>query len=257
MILKRNWIAYYTLVRKEVVRFVRIWKQTLMPPLVTQTLYFVVFGTFIGSQISNINGIGYMQFIVPGLIMMSIINSSFSNVISSFFGAKFQKNLEEIMVSPTPNWVMISGFITGGMLRGIIVGFIVLLISMFFTAPIITNVFIVLIFAILTSLVFSLGGFLNGIYAKKFDDISIFTTFILTPMIYLGGVFYSIKSLPSVWQTVSKFNPIFYMIDGFRYGFYGFSDVSIWLSFGVLIMFSALLLLINLVLLRKGIGLRT
>ncbi len=257
MILKRNLIALYTLLRKEVIRFLRIWKQTLMPPLVTQTLYFVVFGTFIGSQVSDINGVTYMQFIVPGLVMMGIITASFSNVISSFFGAKFQRNLEELMVSPTPNWVIISGFVGGGMLRGVMVGAIVLIISMFFVAPAISNIFIVFIFAVLTSLLFSLGGFLNGIYARKFDDIALFTTFVLTPLIYLGGVFYSIKSLPGVWQTISQFNPLFYMIDGFRYGFYGFSDVNVWMSFAVLNLAVAVLLLINLILLRRGVGLRT
>lgn len=253
----KNWIALSTIVRKEVGRFMRIWSQTLLPPVINQSLYFLIFGAFIGSQIRDIQGISYMAFIVPGLVMMSVINSSFANVVSSFFGSKFQKSIEELLVSPTPNIVILLGYTLGGMIRGIIVGLIVFLISIFFTSPQIYNLAIVALFVILTSLLFSLGGFLNAMFAKKFDDVSIFTTFILTPLMYLGGIFYSIKNLPEFWQTVSKFNPLLYMIDGFRYGFYGISDLSVWTSLLLLSAFCLALISLNLYLLKKGFGLRS
>ena len=257
MTLHEKWVTFSTLVRKEVFRFMRIWSQTLLPPVITQSLYFIVFGTYIGSQIGNINGVSYMAFIVPGLVMMAVINSSFSNVVSSFFGSKFQRSIEELMVSPTPNWIVIAGYMVGGILRGLLVGLIVFGVSLFFIQPVIHNFFIILLFIILTSLVFSLGGLTNGLFAKKFDDISIFPTFVLTPLTYLGGVFYSVKDLPELWQTISKLNPIFYMIDGFRFGFHGISDVSIWLSISLLLAFTAFFCIFNIILLKKGIGLRT
>lgn len=257
MNIKNNWVAFYTLLRKEVVRFMRIWTQTLLPPVINQSLYFIIFGSFIGSQVSSINGVSYMAFIVPGLVMMGVINSSFSNVVSSFFGSKFQKNIEELLVSPTPNWVIVAGYAAGGVLRGILVGIIVFIVSVFFTQPQIYSFPLIILFIALTSLVFSLGGLMNGIFANKFDDIGIFTTFILTPLTYFGGVFYSIKSLPVFWQTVSKLNPILYMIDGFRYGFYGVADVNIFISIGVLLTFTIVLLFANLHLLNKGTGLKT
>lgn len=252
-----TFIAYKTILRKEIVRFIRIWPQTLLPPVITQSLYFIIFGTFIGSQIRDIQGVSYMAFIVPGLVMMSVINSSFSNVVSSFFGAKFQRNIEELLVSPTPGWVIIAGFISGGMARGLLVGLIVFGVSVFFTQPVISHFFIILLFIILTSLIFSLGGLINGIYGKKFDDISIFPTFVLTPLTYLGGVFYSIKDLPEIWQIVSKMNPVLYMVDGFRYGFYGISDLSVWISALMLVLFTVFLIGISLFLLKKGIGLKS
>lgn len=251
-----NWIAYYTILRKEVVRFMRIWPQTLLPPMITQTLYFIIFGTFIGSQVRDINGVSYMAFIVPGLVMMAVINSSFQNVVSSFFGSKFQRNFEELMVSPTPNWVVIAGYISGGVLRGLLVGLIVFVVSVLFARPVVHNFGIILLFIVLTSVMFSMGGFVNGIFARKFDDISIFTVFILTPLTYFGGVFYSIQSLPAFWQTISRFNPILYMVDGFRYGFFGFSDVPLFLSIGVLLVFTLLLIAASLYLMKKGVGLR-
>ena len=252
-----NFIALMTIVRKEVVRFMRIWSQTLLPPAITQTLYFVIFGKFIGSQIGNIHGISYMAFIVPGLVMMAVINNSFANVVSSFFGSKFQRNVEELLVSPTPNWVIVAGYVAGGVLRGITVGIIVFCVSIFFTHPIISHFWIIVLFVILTTIVFSLGGFLNGMMAKKFDDVSIFPIFVLTPLTYLGGVFYSIHSLPQAWQHLSKLNPILYMVDGFRFGFYGISDVNIGISALILISFIVILTLINLYMLNKGIGLKT
>lgn len=250
-------ICYLTIVRKEVVRFMRIWPQTLFPPVITQTLYFLIFGKFIGSQINDIQGVSYMAFIVPGLVMMSVINNSFMNVVSSFFSSKFQRSIEELLVSPARNAVIIAGYISGGVLRGVLVGILVFLVSIFFTHPAIHNLSLIIIFIILTSIVFALGGLLNAIFAKKFDDISIFPTFVLTPLTYLGGVFYSINMLPPFWQNLSKINPILYMINGFRYGFYGFSDVSVLASFLILIVFIVALVAVNLILLNRGTGLKS
>ncbi len=257
MFSKDNLVALNTIIRKEVSRFMRIWSQTLLPPVITQSLYFVIFGTFIASQISRINGISYTQFVVPGFIMMAVINSSFSNVVSSFFGSKFQRNIEELMVSPTPNWVIVVGYTVGGVLRGLLVGLIVFAVSFFFTKPEVYNFWIILVFIVLTAVVFSLGGLLNGIFATKFDDVSIFPTFILTPLTYLGGVFYSIKSFPPIWQNISKLNPVLYMIDGFRYGFYGVADVNIGFSLGMLVLSTVVLSWLSLYLLNKGVGLRS
>lgn len=248
--------ALLTIVRKEITRFMRIWAQTLVPPAITQTLYFVVFGSFIGSRIGQVGGVDYMQFIVPGLIMMSVITSSYSNVVSSFFGARFQKSIDELIVSPTPNWVIVTGYSLGGTLRGLLVGLIVFGISFFFTRLEVDNFFLVLFFIILTSILFSLGGLLNGIFAKKFDDLAIFSTFILTPLTYLGGVFYSLDQLPAFWRTVSMFNPIVYMIDGFRAGFSGVSEFNLTLNSILLLVFVVLLSMINLYLLKKGVGIK-
>lgn len=255
--LRLNYIAFITLLRKEITRFMRIWSQTLLPPVITQSLYFIIFGGFIGSQIPAINGVSYMAFIVPGLIMMAVINSSFQNVVSSFFSCKFQRNIEELMVSPVPSPVIILGYVFGGVIRGILVGIIVFLISLLFVQPPIYNLPLVLLFVILTAIVFALGGLLNAIFAKKFDDISIFPTFILTPLTYFGGVFYSIHRLPEVWQTLSKFNPILYMVDGFRYGFFGFSDVNVMFSIGILVSLTIILSLTSYYLLEKGVGLKS
>ena len=256
MTFHETYIAGSTIVRKEVTRFFRIWSQTLLPPVITQSLYFVIFGKFIGSQVGGISGISYMSFIVPGLVMMAVINNSFANVVSSFFGSKFQRSVEELLVSSTPNWIIISGYVIGGMLRGIICGLLVFGVSLFFTHPQVHHIIFIIIFVILTSAVFSLGGFLNALFAKKFDDVAIFPTFILTPLTYLGGVFYSIHSLPVFWQKISYLNPILYMVNGFRYGFYGISDVNVFLSFLILIVLTALLAAINLHLLQKGTGLK-
>ena len=252
-----NTIAFTTIVRKEITRWLRIWSQTLLPPVITQSLYFVIFGKFIGSQIGKIHGISYIDFIIPGLVMMAVINSAFANVVSSFFSAKFQRSVEELLVSSTPNWVILAGYTTGGALRGILVGIIVFVISIFFTQPQILHPVIIAVFIVLTSIVFSLGGFLNAIYAKKFDDVAIFPTFILTPLTYLGGVFYSIHSLPDLWQKVSLLNPILYMINGFRFGFYGVSDVNVGLSIGILVFFTFVLAIVNFSMLDKGTGLKT
>ena len=251
------WIALKTIVRKEVVRIMRIWTQTLLPPVVTQSLYFVIFGKFVGSRVGDIQGLSYMSFIVPGLVMMAVINSAYANVVSSFFGAKFQRNVEEIMVSPTPNWVIVAGYVIGGVIRGISVGLLVYIISCFFTKPVVHSFVVVLVFITLTSVVFSLGGFTNALFATKFDDVAIVPTFVLTPLTYLGGVFYSVHSLPDFWQKLSMLNPILYMVNGFRYGFYGTSDVNVWFSALILIVLTAMLLLINLKILDKGLGLKS
>lgn len=251
-----QWIAFTTILRKESVRFLRIWGQTLLPPIINQSLYFVVFGAFIGSQISDVKGISYGAFIVPGLIMMSIISNSFSNVVSSFFGAKFMRNVEELMVSPTKNVVILLGYSMGGVLRGLLIGFIVLLVSFIFIQPLILHPFLVFAFAFLTALLFAFGGFLNALFAKKFDDVSVFPTFILTPLTYLGGVFYSVGDLPPFWQMLSKFNPIVYIIDGFRYSFYGFSELNPTVSLLVLTFSCLILFSINLLFLNRGIGLK-
>ncbi len=239
------------------VRIFRIWIQTLVPPVITITLYFIIFGGFIGSQLGDIGGYDYMAFIAPGLIMMSIITNSYSNTVSSFFSTKFQRNIEELLVSPTPDWVMVLGYISGGMTRGICVGSLVSIVSLIFVRLPLFNVPFIVIFALLTSFVFSLAGMINGIFAKKFDDISIIPTFVITPLTYLGGVFYSISLLPEFWQNISRANPVVYMIGGFRYGFLGISDINVWAGLGMLVLFSVLLFAITLYLLKKGIGVRT
>lgn len=254
---KKNYITFETLIRKEISRFMRIWTQTLLPPVITQSLYFLIFGTFIGSQLGEINGISYMAFIVPGLVMMGVINSAYTNVVSSFFGAKFQRSIEELMISPTSNIIIILGYCFGGIVRGLLVGIIIYFVSMVFLAPNIQNLGIVMLFSFLTAFVFALGGLLNAIFANKFDDIAIIPTFVLTPLTYLGGVFYSIKDLPIFWQQISKFNPIIYMIDGIRYGFYGQSDFSLFISTGMLLIFCIILFTTNLYILNKGYGLKT
>jgi ABC-2 type transport system permease protein len=221
------------------------------------TLYFVIFGKFIGSQVRAIGGFSYMEFIVPGIVMMSIITNSFTNVVSSFFSTKFQRSIEEILVSPTPNYIIIAGYCAGGVARGLLVGCIVLIVSLFFSQLSLHNLAVVLVFITLTSVVFSLGGLLNAIFAKKFDDVSIVPTFALTPLTYLGGVFYSIDMLPVFWQKVSLFNPILYMVNGFRFGFLGISDINIWVGLGMLIAFTVVLFNANLLLMKRGIGLKS
>ena len=255
--MRANLISLGSIARKEMIRIFRIWVQTLVPPVITMTLYFIIFGSFIGSQLRDIGGYNYMAFIAPGLIMMSIITNSYSNTVSSFFSTKFQRNIEELLVSPTPNWVIILGYVSGGMTRGLSVGILVSLVSIFFVRLPMYSIFYTVLFAILTSFVFSLAGMINGIFAKKFDDISIIPTFVITPLTYLGGVFYSISVLPEVWQIISKANPIIYMVGGFRFGFLGISDISIWAGVGMLVLFSVLLFTANLYLLKKGTGIRT
>ena len=251
------WVALKTIWRKEIIRFMRIWIQTLIPPVITMSLYFIIFGNLIGNRIGEMGGVGYMQFIVPGLIMMSVITNSYANVSSSFFGAKFQKSIEELLVAPVPTHVIIAGFVGGGVARGVLVGILVTLVSLFFVPLQIHSWFMIIATLLMTSILFSLAGLLNALFAKSFDDISIIPTFVLTPLTYLGGVFYSLTLLPAFWQAVSKLNPIVYMISGFRYGFLGISDVSLTTTLGVLSLFIAVFYLLTWRLIEKGRGLRT
>ncbi|WP_394173448.1 ABC transporter permease [Thalassotalea litorea] len=250
-------IALSSILHKEVHRFMRIWVQTLVPPAITISLYFVIFGSLIGKRIGEMGGFDYMSFIVPGLIMMSVITNSYSNVASSFFSAKWQRNVEEMLVAPVPNWVIVAGYVGGGMARGILVGLIVTVVALFFVDIQIHNIWVIIATVMLTSAVFALGGLINAVFAGSFDDISIIPTFVLTPLTYLGGVFYSISLLPEFWQGVSKINPIVYMVNAFRYGFLGISDVSLTVAFSVIGVFIVTLYAIAMYLISRGIGLRS
>ncbi len=256
MLSNHKYIAFETIVIKEIRRFSRIWLQTLVPPVITIGLYFVIFGNLVGRRIGEMGGFHYMEFIVPGLIMMSVIQNSYSNVVSSFFSHKFQRSVEELLVSPVPNYIILSGFIVGGMARGLAVGTIVTVMSLFFADLNIKNPGITVAVVLLTSIVFSLAGFINALFANSFDDISVIPTFVLTPLIYLGGVFYSVEMLPPFWKFVSSLNPVFYMVNTFRYGILGSSDVDIGWAFFILSLFIVILYSCCLVLLRKGTGLR-
>lgn len=249
-------VALQTIVTKEVRRFMRIWLQTLLPPAITMSLYFVIFGNLVGSRIGVMGGFTYMQYIVPGLIMMSVITNSYANVVSSFYSAKFQRSVEEMLVSPVPNSLILIGYTLGGVVRGIAVGLIVTVISLFFTHLGIHHLLVIAYTVVMTAVLFSLGGFINAVYAKSFDDISIIPTFVLTPLTYLGGVFYSIDLLPRFWQGVSLLNPIVYMVNAFRYGVLGVSDVDVMFSLGMLTAMSMVLFLYALRLLNNGTGLR-
>jgi len=253
----QTWVAFSTIVVKEVRRFTRIWMQTVLPPAITMALYFVIFGNLIGPRIGEMDGKGYMDFIVPGLIMMSVITNSYSNVVSSFFGMKFQRSIEEILVSPVPNWVVLLGYVCGGVARGLSVGLIVTLLSLGFTELQIHNLWVTASIVLLTAVLFSLGGFINAMFATKFDDISIVPTFVLTPLTYLGGVFYSISLLPEFWQWVSKANPILYMVNAFRYGILGITDVNIGFAYFMVIVFIVVLFSFSLMLLNRGKGIRS
>ncbi len=248
--------AFLTIVIREIRRFTRIWPQTLLPPAVTMTLYFIIFGNLIGSRIGTMGGFDYMSFIVPGLIMMSVITSSYANVVSSFFSMKFQHSIEELLVSPTPNWAILAGYVAGGMARGLGVGLIVTLLSLGFTQLQIHNLPMMVLTVFLTSALFALGGFINAMLATKFDDISIVPTFVLTPLTYLGGVFYSIELLPAFWQGVSMINPILYMVNAFRYGILGVSDVNPFVALGMVVVFITILSVVCLRMLQQGKGIR-
>jgi len=253
---RRTLIALWTISARETGRYLRIWIQTLVPPAITMTLYFVIFGSLIGPRIGAMDGYSYMDFIVPGIIMMSIITSSYANVSSSFFGAKFQRHIEEILVSPTPNSVLLLGYVLGGVGRGLLVGLIVTAVSLVFTRIHIHNLTVTLSVVVLTATLFSLGGFINGLLGKKFDDISVVPTFVLTPLTYLGGVFYSINLLPDPWKTVSLLNPVLYMVNAFRFGILGTSDIPIAVAYLLILGFIAALTAISLLLLHRGTGLR-
>ena len=252
-----NLIALGTIVRREVARILRIWGQTLVPPAITMTLYFLIFGGLIGSRVGMMDGIRYMDFIVPGLVMMSVIQNSYANISSSFFGAKFGRHVEELLVSPMPNWVILGGYVAGAVLRGVLVGAIVLAIAMLFTRVRVPHPFITISTVLLGATIFSLAGFVNAVYAKKFDDVAIVPTFILTPLTYLGGVFYSVHLLPPWAEAATHANPIFYMVNAFRYGLLGVSDVSVPVAFALMIGFVIALAALGLWLLKRGVGLRS
>ena len=252
----QKWVALQTIAIKEFLRFIRIWVQTVVPPAITIGLYFIIFGELIGSQIADIDGYSYMDYIVPGLVLMAVITNAYANVVSSFFSAKFQHSIEEMLVAPVSNNIILLGFVAGGVARGVTVGITVTLVSLFFTELKVHSYLISFSVFILTSILFSLAGFINATYAKSFDDITIIPTFVLAPLTYLGGVFYSVKMLPEFWQTVSLANPILYMINAFRYGVLGISDIDLFTAFGIILAFIAVLYLFALRLLIKGTGLK-
>ncbi len=254
---QQNLVAFKTIIVKEVMRFLRIWVQTLIPPAIMMTLYFVIFGNLIGSKIGDMDGFDYIDYIIPGLIMMSVITNSYSNVVAAFFNAKMYGHVQEMLISPIPNHVILLGYIGGGMARGILVGIIVTIVSLFFSDLNIKHPLITIGILLMTSMLFSIAGFINAVYAKNFDDITIVPTFVLTPLTYLGGVFYSINLLPDFWQTVSLANPVLYMVNGFRYGILGESDINPWVSFGLIIVFTGGLYYLAYQLLKKGIGTRS
>jgi ABC-2 type transport system permease protein len=251
-----QYVAFVTILSKEVRRFMRIWTQTLLPSAITMSLYFVIFGTLIGQRIGVMGGFSYMEFVVPGLIMMAIVTNSYSNVVSSFFGSKFNHSVEELLVSPTPNYVILMGYVLGGVTRGVLVALIVTGVSLFFTKLHIHSYFVVIVIVLMTSTLFALAGFINAVYANSFDDISIVPTFILTPLIYLGGVFYSMDLLPEFWANVSKLNPLVYVVNAFRYGVLGVSDVSLPVAFGMISLFTIAAFIFSMHLLNSGTRLR-
>jgi ABC-2 type transport system permease protein len=253
---KEQWIAFITILRKEIKRFSRIWVQTLLPPVITMALYFVIFGKLIGGRIGDMGGFSYIQFVAPGLIMMAVLTNAYANVVSSFFSAKFQRSIEEVLVSPTPNYVILLGYTMGGVARGLCVGILVTLMSLIFTDLHIHSWLITFTIVLLTSMLFSLAGFINAVYANTFDDVSIVPTFILTPLTYFGGVFYSITMLPEIWQHISRLNPILHMVNAFRYGILGVSDINIVNAILGLVLSVVVLFTISLHLLKTGKRLR-
>lgn len=252
-----QYIAFRAILIKEVLRFARIWIQTILPPMITTALYFVIFGRLIGSQVGDVHGFGYMEYIVPGLILMTVITNSYANVVSSFYGAKFQHNIEEMLVAPVPNYLILLGFIGGGLARGLAVGLAVTIVALFFTPIPLHNLWVAVSVLVLTSVLFSLAGIINGIYARSFDDISVIPTFVLTPLTYLGGVFYSVSMLPPVWQSISLVNPILYMVNAFRYGLLGVSDVGLGVAYLAILSFIVGLFGFALHLLNRGYGIRS
>ena len=254
---RQQYVAFTTIMAKEFMRFIRIWVQTVLPPMITMGLYFVIFGNLIGSQLAPIDGFVYVDYIVPGIILMAMINNSYANVVSSFFSAKFQRHIEEMMVSPMPNYLILMGFVGGGLARGVIVGGSVTIVATFFTDLQFHNPFIVIVVALLTSILFSLAGFINAMYARSFDDISIIPTFVLTPLTYLGGIFYSVEMLPDFWRSISYVNPIMYMINAMRYGMLGVSDINVTIALSIIVGFVVILYSYCIYLLRRGVGIRS
>ena len=251
------WIAFQTILIKEILRFARIWIQTVLPPVVTTTLYFIIFGTLIGDRIGEMDGYSYIDFIVPGLILMAVISHSYANVVSSFYSSKFQHHIEEILIAPVPEWIILAGYVGGGVARGMVVGLVVTLVSLFFIDMDIRHYGIAILVVILTSILFSIAGFINAVFANSFDDVSIIPTFVLVPLTYLGGVFYSIQLLPEFWQSVSLANPVLYMINAFRYGILGVSDIDPAFALGLILGFNLALAGWALWLLKKGVGVKT
>ena len=251
-----DWIGFTTIIIREFSRIVRIWGQTIVPPAVTATLYFVIFGSLIGRRVGQVGGYDYRQFIAPGLIMMTVITNSYGNVVSAFFGAKFGKHIEELLVSPLPNWLIVAGYVMGGVLRGLLVGAVVTIISLFFTRLSIHHALAIIMAAFLTSFIFALGGFINALFAKNFDQISWFPTFVLTPLTYLGGVFYSVTMLPGWAHMASNANPILYMVSAFRFGFLGTTDVDLRLAYAIMISAAAVMFGLAVALLNRGTGIR-
>ena len=254
---RRYAIAYQTIVIKEVARFARIWVQTILPAAITMTLYFLIFGNLVGPRIGEMEGFRYVQYIAPGIIMMAVITNSYANVVSSFFGSKFQKHIEEMLVAPIPSWIIIAGFITGGVARGLCVGIVVTVVALFFTDLQVHSLTVMTSTILLTAMLFSLGGLINGLFARNFDDTSIIPTFVLTPLTYLGGVFYSIDLLPETWQIVSFGNPILYMVNAFRYGVLGVSDIPLPAAYGVILLLISALWGLSVRLFNQGIGIKT
>ena len=252
----KYWVAYQTIARREILRFSRIWVQTIIPPMVMVGLYFIIFGNLIGRKIGEMDGMSYIDFIMPGLVMMSIITNSYANVVSSFYGAKYSHYIEEMQIAPIPNIIILLGYVTGGVTRGMCVGVAVTLTSLFFTDFSIHAPVIVIGVAFLTSFLFSLAGLINGVFAKSFDHVTIVPTFVLTPLTYLGGIFYSIKLLPEFWQQISLINPILYMVNSFRLGFRGVSDIELGTAIGVIVVFILILFAICMTLLDRGTGIR-
>ncbi|EXJ15109.1 ABC transporter permease [Imhoffiella purpurea] len=253
----RYWVTFQTILTKEILRFSRIWVQTVLPSVITTTLYFVIFGRLIGDRIGTMDGFAYLDFIVPGLVLMGVITNSYANVVSSFYSSKFSRYIEELLVSPAPDWVILAGYVSGGVARGLVVGAAVISVALVFTDLHVHSLGIMFLICLMTATLFSLGGFINAVYANSFDDISIVPTFVLTPLTYLGGVFYSIELLPDFWQGVSMVNPVLYMVNAFRYGLLGVSDIPIGAAFGMILVFIVVLAAYSLRLLRRGVGVKS
>lgn len=249
-------VTFTTLLAKEVMRFSRIWVQTLLPAAITTTLYFLIFGRLIGERIGPMDGFAYIDFIVPGLVLMTVITNAYSNTVSSFYSSKFSRYVEELLVSPTPNWVILAGYVAGGLARGLVVGLVVIAVAALFTDVGLYDPLVTLLVLVLTAVLFALGGFINAVFATSFDDIAVVPTFVLTPLTYLGGVFFSIELLPEPWHTLSLLNPVLYMVNAFRYGLLGTSDIPLGIAFGIIIAFIVALTTVSLVLLRRGIGIK-